>query len=136
MQGKTFISLFLVALFSAAPVTSFATDTASPQPSPSLIHAKARLTQAQKDAISAARSIFAAAQLNAQNGIGRALADAQAVRDQAISVAGTNLVAIRAAKKDFKESYRIIYRAYTTALNNAKSVLQSAIATAKAVKKS
>ena len=136
MRGRNVIALFLVAIFCAAPATSFATDTASPQPAPSIMHAKATLTQAQKDAISAARSIFAAAQLNAQNGIGRALADARAVLDQAISVAGTNSVAIRAAKKDFKESYRIIYRAYTTTLNNAKSVMQSSIATAIAVKKS
>lgn len=136
MRGRTVIALFLVALFSAAPVTSFATNTASPHPSPSAMHTKPTLTQAQKDAISAARSIFAAALLNAQNGLGRALADAQAVLDQAISVAGTNTVAIRAAKKDFKESYRIIYRAYTTALNNAKSILQSAIATALAATKS
>lgn len=136
MQKRTSIALLLVALMSAAPTTVFAADTPSPQSSPSGTHTRQILTQAQKEAIAAARSAFAAAKSNAQNGFDRALADAQAVRDQAIATAGTDANAIRAAKKDYRDSYKIIYRAYSTNLNNARSILQSALASAKVAKKS
>lgn len=135
-RTKAVHTLILVAILFSAPATSFATDTASPQPSQSASSSRQSLTNAQKAAILDANSIFAAAKLNAQNGFDRALADAQAVRDQAIAAAGTNAVDIGAAKKDFRESYKIIYRAYTAALNNAKSIWQASIAAAKAAKKS
>lgn len=130
MRSRYVTSFFLVAIFIAAPATSFATDT----PSPSPMHAKQVLTQAQKDAISAARSIFAAAKINARNGFDRALADAQAVRDQAITAAGTNRVEIRAAKKNYNSSYKIILRAYKSDLDSAKSVLKNALTVVRASK--
>lgn len=136
IRTKAVIASFMVALFIAAPSTSFATDTVSPQSSHSSTSTKQSLTNAQKTAILDANSIFAAAKINAQDGFDRALADAQAVRDQAIATAGTNAVDIRAAKKNFRESYKIIYRAYTAALNNAKAIRQASIAAAKAAKKS
>ena len=142
MKKRIFIALTLVAVMSAAPTTVFATPTPSPQspqspqPSPSSTHPKQVLTQAQKDVISAARSAFAAAKANAQNGFARAIADAQAIRDQAIGAAGTSPNAIRAAKKDFRDSYKTIFRAYTTNLNNAKLIFQRALAALNAAKKS
>lgn len=123
-RTKAIVVLFFIAIFIA------------PQPSYSATSTKQSLTNAQKAAILDANSIFAAAKLNAQNGFDRALADAQAVRDQAIATVGTNAVDIRAAEKNFRESYKIIYRAYTAALNNAKSIRQASIAAAQASKKS
>jgi hypothetical protein len=134
MRSRHVISVFLVAIFIAAPTTSFAIDTPSPQSSPSPTHTKQVLTQAQKNAISTARSIFAAAKLNAQNGFDRALADAQAVRDQAIAAAGTNAVEIRAAKKNYSYSYKIILRAYKSDLDRAKSALKNALTLVRAPK--
>lgn len=134
MRSRRLIIFFLIAIFMASPAASFATDTPSPQSSPSLTHTKQGLTQAQKDAISTARSIFAAAKMNAQNGFDRALADAQAVRDQAITVAGTNAVEIRAAKKNYMYSYKIILRAYKSDLDTAKSVLKNALTVVRASK--
>lgn len=135
IQTKAVIALFLVGVFSASSATSFATDTTSPKPSTNATHTKQLLTDAQKAAILDANSIFAAAKVNAQNGFDRAIADAQAVRDQAISIAGTNAAAIRAAKQDFREFYKNIYDAYKTALSNARSVRDASLAAVKAAKK-
>jgi len=135
MQKRIVIAMLMVALLSTSPTIVFATETPSPQSSPSATHTKQMSTQTQKDAISAARSVFAAARANAQIGFDRALADAQAIRDQAIAAAGTDANAIRAAKKDYRQSYKTIYRAYSTNLNNAKSILRSALASATAAKK-
>lgn len=135
MRNRMAIASLVVAILSASSAASFATETPSPQPSPNAMHAKQKLTTAQKAAVLDAHTIFDAAKTNAQNGFDRALADAQAIRDQAISVAGNNAVGVRAAKKDFRESYNIIYRAYVADLNNAKSILQNSIAAAMAAKK-
>jgi hypothetical protein len=134
LRSRHIISVFLVAIFIAAPASSFATDTPSLQPSPSPRHAKQVLTQAQRDAILDARSVFATAKMNALNGFDRALADAQAVRDQAIAAAGTNAVEIRAAKKNYSYSYKIILRAYKSDLDRAKSALKNALTLARAPK--
>ena len=134
MRSRHIISALLVAIFIAAPATSFATDTPSPQSSPSPRHSKQVLTQAQKDAILAARLIFAAAKTNAQNGFDRAIADGEAVRDQAIAAAGANAVEIRAAKKNYNYSYKIILRAYKSDLDAAKSVLINALTLARVQK--
>lgn len=134
MRSRYVISFFLVAIFISAPATSFATDTPSPQSSPPPKHTKQLFTRAQKDAISAARSIFAAAKINAQNGFDRALADAQAVLDQAIAAAGANAVEIRAAKKNYNYSYKIILRAYKSDIYSAKSVLKNALTLVRASK--
>lgn len=122
--------LLSVALISIAPTPVFAAGTPSPQPNSTVNPAKQALTQAQKAAIAAARSAFALAKSNAQNGFDRALADAQAIRDQAITAAGNDQNAIRIAKKDYRNSYKIILNAYRTDLNAAKSILQNALASA------
>lgn len=130
MRKKIVISLSLVAIMSAGPTTVFAMDTPSPQSSRPAAHSKQALTQAQKDAVRAARSVFAAAKTGARNGFDRALADAKAVRDQAVAGAGTDQNSIRAAKKNFRNSYKTIYCAYIEDLKKAKSTFQSAIAVA------
>jgi hypothetical protein len=130
MRKKFIILLSLVAIMSATPVTVFAADLPSPQSSPSAKQSKQILTQAQKDAISAARAVFAASKVSAQDGFARAVADAKAIRDQAIAEAGNDLKAARAAKKNYGNSYWTINRAYMTHLKNAKLVLHRAIASA------
>lgn len=134
MRGRHAISFFLVAIFMATPSASFATDPPSPKSSPSPRHTQQVLTQSQKAAFSAARLAFAAAKENAQNGFDRALADAQAVRDQAIEVAAGNTAEIRAAKKNYNYSYKIIRRAFKSNLDAAKAVLKNALTVVRATK--
>jgi hypothetical protein len=88
------------------------------------------LTPAQREAIALARSNFAAAKANAQDGFDRAIADAKALRDQAILEAGSDKTAIAAAKKAYRDSYRTIVIAYRTDMKNAKAELRSALAKA------
>lgn len=130
MRKRTCVVLLSIALMSTASTTVFAAGTPSPQPNSSANPAKQTLTQAQKAAIAAARSAFALAKSNAQNGFDRALADAQAIRDQAIMAAGNDQNAIRIAKKNYRDSYKIILHAYRADLNTAKSILQNALASA------
>jgi len=134
MRKRIFIAPILVGIVFAAPTTAFAADTPSPQSSPSATHSKQTLIQAQKDAISAARAVFAAAKSSAQNGFDRALADAKAIRDQAIAAAGTDLNAVRAAKRSYRDSYKMILHAYKSDLDAAKLVLKNALAAARASK--
>lgn len=139
------IALISLALALSSTATVFAVDTPtptptatltpSPSPSPQLTAkakpAKQILTQAQKDAIAAAHLAFSNAKINAQNGFDRAIADAQAIRDQAIAAAGKDKNALSAAGKDYRTSYRAILNAYKADLKNAKSVFQAAIAALK-----
>lgn len=129
------------ALAISSTATVFAVDTPAPSPTASpQISAKSKpikqvLTQAQKEAIADARAMFASAKANAQNGFDRAVADAQAIRDQAILAAGTDKKALSAARKDFKVSYIAILNAYRTDLKDAKSIFQTAIAALKLPRK-
>lgn len=121
-------------LFVTSPA-SFAAETSSPQATPSAAPSAHSLTQAQKDSIAAARATFEADKKNALEGFDRAIADAQAVRDQAISAAGADQNSIRIAKKNYRESYRTILNAYKLDLKNARSNLAKAIAAAKGANK-
>jgi hypothetical protein len=135
MMGKrSVIAVSLVALMSFAPTSAFATDAPSPQASPSASHLKQILTQTQKVAIVAARVAFSLARSNAQNGFDRAIADAKAIRDQAIASAGTDANSIRLAKKNYNDSYKIILRAYKSDLNAARTVLKNALSNVRASK--
>lgn len=141
------IALISLALALSSTATVFAVDTPTPTPTPTATlipspspspqstakakPAKQILTQAQKDAIAAARLAFSNAKINAQNGFDRAIADAQAIRDQAIAAAGKDKNALSAAGKDYRTSYRAILNAYKADLKNAKSVFQAAIAALK-----
>lgn len=124
---KSICVAFISAVMFAAPTAAFAVDSASPSPTPSLT-SKHVLTQVQKDAISAARAKFAAEKVDVQNGFDRALADAQAIRDQAILAAGTDKSAISAAKKTYRLSYRTILSAYKGDLSKAKAALKATLA--------
>lgn len=130
-RSKYAITL-IVLLIATTPVVGYAAESSAPSASPTSIAkpAKQVLTQAQKDAISAARSAFAAAKVNAQNGFDRALADAKAIRDQSILAAGKDKGALAAARKTFRDSYQMILNAYKTDMKNAKSALRSALAAA------
>lgn len=131
MRRVKFTVLFSLILAFVAPATSYATQTPSPQPSQVTTPAKQALTQAQKAAIALARSDFAAAKANAQNGFDRALADAQAIRDQAIAAAGKDPSSIKQARKNYRDSYKVILNAYKAALKIAKLNLEAALASAK-----
>ena len=74
------------------------------------------------------------AKLDALGGFDRALADARAIRDQAIVAARSNQIDIRVANKNYEQFYKTILHAYNTALTNAKATLLSSMATAKAKK--
>jgi hypothetical protein len=134
------IGLALLSLSMMASSTSgFAADTPSPnspKPTSSAKTAKPVLTQVQIEAMVAARAAFALAKSNAQNGFDRALADAQAIRDQAIASAGKDEKSIQIAKKNYHDSYKIIMRAYKSDVNAAKSVLKNALAAVRASQKS
>lgn len=124
--------LLTAVIITSLPATAYAAGTVTPSPQSTLISkpAKQVLTQAQKEAIAAARSAFAAAKTDAQNGFGRALADAQAIRDQSILAAGKDKTALAAARKSYRDSYQIIMNAYKTNMKNAKAAFQAALAAA------
>ena len=129
------------ALAISSTATALAVDTSSPTATPTpQISAKSKPvkqgpTQAQKDAIAAARlayaKAYAKANANAQNGFDRAIADAQAIRDQAILAAGTDKNAPSTARKDYRTSYWAILNIYGADLKNAKTIFQNAIAALK-----
>lgn len=121
------VVLLSIAMFSVVQNSGFAAVTQSPKPSTTTRPLHSGLTQKQKEAIIAARAAFALAKSNAQNGFDRAIADAQAIRDQAISNAGNNANSIRVAKKSYNDSYKIILRAYKSDLNAAKLVLKATL---------
>lgn len=130
MRKSIGAGLCALVLIAGVPTIAYA-DTASPTPSstakPPLKHGP---SQAQKIAIAAAKSAFAAAKIDAKNGVDRALADAKAVRDQAILAAGTDKNAVAAAKKSYKESVQTIVIAFKTYMANAKATLAGALAAA------
>lgn len=133
MRRFSRISILLSLLLALSiPSASFAAETATPSPRPSqtVTPTKQVLTPAQREAIALARSNFAAAKANAQDGFDRAIADAKALRDQAILDAGSDKTAIAAAKKAYRDSYRTIVIAYRTDMKNAKAELRSALAKA------
>lgn len=134
MRKRTGMVLFSIALISAAQTTGFAADTQSPKPSSTTRPLHPVLTQMQKDAIVAARAAFVRANSNAQNGFDRAIADAQAIRNQAIASAGNHSNSIRVAKKNYDDFYKIILHAYKSDLNAAKFVLKNALASVRASK--
>ena len=128
------ISILLISFALAGSVPTRAMAAPTSQPTLSVATFKQGLTPGQKEAISAARSIFSLAMTDAISGSDRALADAKALWDQAIAVAGNDQVAIKLAKKVYLQSYQAILQAYRTALDNAKANLLNAIAAAKAKK--
>jgi len=119
------ISLALVMVF---PATAFATETPSSRPSSSVAPSVHSLTQAQKDSVAAARAAFVIAKKDALEGFDRAIADAQAIRDQAIVVAGSEQSSIRLAKKNYRASYGTILNAYRSDLKSAKLNFAKALA--------
>jgi hypothetical protein len=128
------VPILLISIAVAASVPSVAMATQFSRSTPFIAAAKQALTPTQKDAISAARSIFSLAEDDAVAGSNRALADAKAMWDQAIASAGNDHVAIKLAKKVYIQSYQGILQAYRTALDNARVSLINAIAAAKAKK--
>lgn len=126
-------SALLLAL--VAPSPSFASETAAPSAhlSTQAKIAKSVLTLAQKVAIFAARSAFATAKANAQGGFDRAVADARAILAQSVLDAGTDKIAIAAAWKTYRDSYRVIENIYKTDMTKAKSDLRAALAAAYSV---
>ena len=138
MRRSMYAAFLSAVLLVSSSATVIAADTATPSAQPSLMAKSVKhvLTQAQKDAIAAARAAFATEKTDAQNGFNRALADARAIRDQAILAAGTDKNAIAIARKAFRDSYRIIMNAYKSDIENAKSSVLKALANAKALSKS
>ncbi len=138
-MGRIFrVALLSGALAISSTATVFAVDTPSPTASPAAtpqVSAKSKpvkqvLTQAQKDAIAAAKLAYSNAKTNAQDGFTRALADAQAIRDQALASAGTDKKAQGAARKAFRDFVVVIQTAYKAALLDAKTIFQAALAAA------
>lgn len=135
-----------VVLTLLSPAASFANSTPTPLPSstvsptpiatqskhprPAISHSPSALTQAQKDAIAAANAAFASAKVSAQEGFDRAIADAKALRDQAITDAGTDKAAIKIAQKNFRDFNKTIALALQSALKAAKLARQNALAAA------
>lgn len=134
MRKRTSLALLSIAMMLASSSSGFAADT--PKPLSTAKATKQVLTQMQKEAIAAARAAFALARSNALNGFDRAIADAQAIRDQSIGSAGKDMNSIRVAKKNYRDSYKIILRAYESDVNAAKSVLNNALAAVRASQKS
>lgn len=131
MKRIASVTAISIAVILAIPATAMAVETASPRASAINVSSAKPLTQQQKDAIAEARVAFTIAKKNAMQGFDRAVADAQAIRDQAITEAGTNQVALRVAKKDYLQSYNVILRAYKIDLADARGILTKAIAGAK-----
>lgn len=134
MRTRTGAALLLIAMISAAQTSGYAAVTQSPKPTTTTRPGHSGLTQIQKEAISTARAAFALAKSNAQNGFDRAIADAQAIREQAVANAGKDANASRIAKKSYNDSYKMILRAYTSDLNLAKLALKVALASVGAPK--
>lgn len=135
-MGKRGIAMLISCAFIfVSPATSVASVTSSPQPSSPATPLAHSLTPAQRDSIAAARAAFAVAKKNALDGFDRAVADAQAVRDQAISAAGTDQRSVRLAKKIYRDSYRTILNAYKSDLKDAKSKFAKAIVAIKGASK-
>lgn len=109
-------SVALVFACLISPNTAYASSSPTPP-----------TTQIQKDTIATAKAAYAMAKTNARDGFDRAIADAQAIRDQAILAAGKNKTAIRIAKQNFRDFNKVIIRAYKAALKTAKANFQNAL---------
>lgn len=115
-------------------------SSASPTPTPSPSHTKhshstpspspSVLTEAQKDVLALANTNFALEKARAQAGFDRAVADAKAIRDQAIGEAGNSKSAIRVAQQNFQDFKKTIASAYQSAVKAAKMARHSALAAA------
>jgi hypothetical protein len=109
---------------SAAPIPS---PTASAQPSttsaPSPIS-----TNSKKEARAAARSAYNDAMEQAQNGRDLAFADANATLMQALSTAGKDKFARKAANESYRLSAQSIVRAYKQAIAQAKQTFKATVA--------
>ncbi|HEX7405658.1 MAG TPA: hypothetical protein VF307_07025 [Candidatus Nanopelagicaceae bacterium] len=126
-----YVSIAVASLSILCPIVAQAT------PSPTAIptqrsHPRStglgNLTKPQKEALSAANAAFALARSNAREGFDRAVADAKAIRDQAIVDAGKDKSAIKSASENFQDFYKSISHAYKIALANAQSARKSALA--------
>lgn len=115
-------------------------SSASPTPTPSPSHTKhspatpspfpSALTPAQKGVLALANTNFALEKARAQAGFDRAVADAKAILDQAITEAGNSKSAIRAAQQNFQDFKKTIANAYQSDLKAARTARQSALAAA------
>lgn len=130
MKRTNVILISLASVF-LSPGVALAANTPSPQHTFAVAPSPKSLTSSQTESIEAARVAFAVARKNALNGLDRAIADAQAIRDQAISSAGKDMSAIRTAKKNYRNSYLLIENAYRSDLKSAKSTLVRALAAIK-----
>ena len=135
MRRKVFVGVLSAILLASTPIAAIAADPVTPAPSakssPDARAPKPVLTQVQNAAVAAARLVFNAAQMEAKNGFSRAIADAQAIRDQAIAVAGNDKSAIKLARTDYRDFYRTILGAYRADLKVAKLNFLNALAAAK-----
>jgi hypothetical protein len=93
---------------------------ASPNPSASAAAAE------KAAALASARDAYTLATNNALQGFDRAVADAKAIRDQALLAAGTDKTARAAAMTEYKNEYSQIYQAFTAQILAAKQALAAA----------
>lgn len=128
------IAIASLSIFSPIAIYASPSPTASATPSvhphPTGIASRPALTEAQEDVIAAANTAYALAKANAREGFDRAMADAKAIRDQAIAAAGKNKSEIKVAQRNFHDFYKTISNAYKVALTAAKLTRQSALAAA------
>jgi len=117
---RTIVGIAVVTLALLFPTV--ADSAPSPKPSPYV------LTQTQRNVIATVDANFAAAKLSAWDGFERAVADAKAIRDQAITSAGTDKLAMNSARESFQDFYKSISHAYKIALANAREVRRIALA--------
>lgn len=120
VQKSTIVGIAIVSFALLFP--SVADSAPSPKPSPYV------LTQTQRNLIATADANFAAAKVSARDGFDRAVADAKAIRDQAIANAGVDKLAINSARENFQDFYKSISHAYKIALANARAVRRNALA--------
>jgi len=135
VRRGVFVGVLSAILLASTPIAVIAADvdTSSPiaKSSSGARAPKQVLTQVQKAAVAAARLVFNAAQTDAKNGFSRAIADAQAIRDQAIASAGSDKSAIKLARTNYRDSYRTILGAYRADMKVAKLNFLNALAAAK-----
>lgn len=107
------------AIASSSP-SSTPKPKASPNPSASAAAAE------KAAALASARDAYTLATNNALQGFDRAVADAKAIRDQALLAAGTDKTARAAAMAEYKNEYSQIYQAFTAQILAAKQALAAA----------
>ncbi|HUX65517.1 MAG TPA: hypothetical protein VMV42_00080 [archaeon] len=131
--NKGVIVVFSIALvYVISPVPSFANmlPSYSKQTHTYPRHSYPALTQTQKEVLEAADAVFALARASARNGFELALADAKAIRDQALASAGKDKIAIEAANESFRSFGTSISQDYKLALKTARAIRQNALAEA------